>query len=81
MKGDVCRSRSVCHEMQKAKIKNEQLGREDVFSVHDDDNRQDGPIEMVTSDVCRAHLYVEKKFEVNQDTLDSLQRLRRSFIS
>ena len=78
MKGEKCRSRLVCREMKKAKIRDEQLGPEDVFSPlppseglkmlvstmmagHDDGNHVDGPFEMATWDVSRAHFYGEAR--------------------
>ena len=77
MKGEKCRSRLVCREIKRAKDRDEQLGPEDVFASmpseglkmlvstmmtgHDDGNHVDGPFEMATRDVSRAHYYGEAR--------------------
>ena len=71
MKGEKCRSRLVCREIKRAKDRDKQHGPADVFSPsrrrkglkmlvatmtgHDDGNHADGPFEMATWDVSRAH--------------------------
>ena len=78
MKGEKCRSRLVCREIERAKDRDEQLGPEDVFSPmppleglkvlvstmmtgHDDGHHINGPFEMATWDVSRAHFYGEAR--------------------
>ena len=69
MKGEKCRSRLVCREINKARDRDEQLGPEDVFSPmppseglvstmmtgSDAENLANDPFEMATWDVSRAH--------------------------
>ena len=68
MKGEKCRSRLVCREIKRAKDRDEQLGSEDVFSpmppsevlkMLESGNHVDGPFEMATWDVSRAHFHVK----------------------
>ena len=75
IKGDKCRSRLVWREIERAKDRDERLRPEDVFSPmppsnmivstmmtrHDDGNHADGPFEMATWDVPRAHFYGEAR--------------------
>ena len=77
MKGEKYHSRLVCREIKRAKDRDEQLGPEDVFSPmppseglklvstmmtgHDDGDHADGPFQMATWDVSRAHFYGEAR--------------------
>ena len=70
MKGEKCRLRLVCREIKRATDRDKQLGPEDVglkmlvatmMTGHVDGNHADGPFEMATWDVSRAHFYGEAR--------------------
>ena len=82
MKGEKCRTRLVCREIKKAKGLKMLVST--MMTGHDGGNHVDGPFEMATWDMSRAHFYGEARRWIytflpeGHDQVGKLSRLCRS---
>ena len=82
MKGEKCRTRLVCREIKKAKGLKMLVST--MMTGHDGGNHVDGPFEMATWDMSRAHFYGEARRWIytflpeGHDQVGKLARLCRS---